>query len=64
MSKIRNNKGWSQFELGKRADITQGMISQIETGKIFPYPGWRRKLSEALKVDEEYLFPEINKNNE
>ncbi len=31
----------------------------METGKKFPFPGWRKRLSEALEIKEEILFPEI-----
>jgi len=55
----RKKKGLSQFQLAKISDINQGDISQIENEKIFPYPGWRKRLANALKVDERYLFPEI-----
>ena len=61
VKKIRKDKDLSQFELSKKSNITQSDISQIENGKIFPYPGWRKRLSEALKVPEVELFPEIEK---
>ncbi len=59
VKKEREKKNWSQFQLAKKSNINQGDISQIENEKIFPYPGWRKRLSEALEVKEEYLFPEI-----
>ena len=59
VKKTRKNKGLSQFELSKLSNITQSDISQIENGKIYPYQGWRKRLSEALEVPEKELFPEI-----
>jgi len=56
---FRLEKGLTQFELSKISNITQADLSQIERGKIHPYPGWRRRLSKALSVKEKYLFPEI-----
>ncbi|MFW6017022.1 MAG: helix-turn-helix domain-containing protein [bacterium] len=64
VKKEREKRNWSQFQLAKKANINQGDISQIENGKIFPYPGWRKRLAEALGVEEQYLFPEINKSQE
>jgi len=31
-------------------------ISRIESGKIYPYPGWRQRIAEALEVSEDVLF--------
>jgi len=59
--KARNNKKMTQFELSKKSNITQAALSQIENGKIYPYPGWRKRIAEALKKREYYLFPEIAK---
>lgn len=59
--KARNNKGMTQFELSKKSNITQADLSQIENGRIFPYPGWRERIAIALNKEENYLFPEIAK---
>ncbi|MFW5987862.1 MAG: helix-turn-helix domain-containing protein [bacterium] len=60
----RRKKGWSQLELAMKTKINQSDISQIENSKIYPYPGWRKKLAEALGADEEFLFPDIKKKKE
>jgi transcriptional regulator with XRE-family HTH domain len=52
----------SQFQLGKLADVHPAEISRLERGRIYPYPGWRRKLAEALgwPVERaEELFEEV-----
>lgn len=54
----RRGRGWTQFELARRANVSPSIISQLETGKLFPYPGWRRRLAQALEVSEGDLFPE------
>lgn len=59
LKEIRNFKRLSQFQLAKRADISPADISRLENGKIFAYPGWRKKLSEALGVTEIEIWPEI-----
>jgi putative transcriptional regulator len=33
----------------------------MERNKVFPHPKWREKLAEALEVEEEKIFPKINK---
>jgi transcriptional regulator with XRE-family HTH domain len=58
LKEIRELKGLSQFELAKKADITPSDISRLENNKIFAYPGWRVRLSEALEVSEVELFPD------
>jgi len=58
LKKFRKEKEWSQFELAKRSDIPQSRISQIENGKIEAYPGWRKRISVALDVEGDKIFPE------
>lgn len=53
----RVHKGFSQAGLTQKTGISSSIISAIENGKIFPYPGWRRRLSDALGVDEREIFP-------
>lgn len=55
---FRNKKGLTQLELAEITEIYQNDISQIETGGRKVFPGWRKRLSEALEVEEEVLFPE------
>lgn len=50
--------GLSQFGLARLSGVPSSTISRIEQHKIYPYPGWRRKLSAALNIDEAYLFPD------
>ena len=59
---IRESKGISQLQLSRTSGVAAHIISNIETGKIFPYPNWRKNLAEALKVKEKILFPEVDKN--
>lgn len=52
-------KGISQLELYKRTGISPGAISNIVNGKQIPYPGWRVRLSAALNISEEELWPDL-----
>jgi len=56
LKNIRELKGLSQFDLAKKANITPSDISRIENNKIFPYPQWRKRISDALNVPEEKIF--------
>lgn len=55
---IRTSKGLSQFSLAKIANITPADLSRIENNKIYVYPKWRKRISEALQVPEKELFPD------
>lgn len=56
----RKRQGLTQFELAKRANIHPVEIGRIERGIIKPFPGWRKRLAEALGVPEAELFPEAD----
>jgi hypothetical protein len=34
----------------------------IVNGKMTPYQGWRKRISDALEIPEETLFPESESN--
>lgn len=55
---FRKKKGLTQLDLAKITEIYQNDISQIETGGRKVFPGWRKRLAEALEVEEEVLFPD------
>lgn len=60
----RQKVGMSKTELARRANIGLSEISKIESGKIFPYPGWRRRIAEVLQVEDvESLFKEVKNDN-
>jgi len=47
---IRELAGLSQAELSRRTGISQGHISQIESGQKHPRPATVRRMAEALGV--------------
>ena len=55
---IRQDKKMSLRELAKRADISASMLSQIETGKVFPSVRSLYDIATALGVTVDYFFPE------
>jgi transcriptional regulator with XRE-family HTH domain len=57
---IRKKKNLTQLDLAKMTDIYPNYISEIERGKREAFPGWRKRLSEALEVSETELFPDID----
>jgi len=58
LREIRRIKTLSQFDLAKLSNIAPSDISRIENGKLYAHPGWRKRLSDALKVKEQEIFPE------
>ncbi len=52
----RVNRNWSKSELARRARIALTDLSRIEAKKIPAYPGWRKRLSDALEIPESALF--------
>ncbi|MGQ0551239.1 MAG: helix-turn-helix domain-containing protein [Armatimonadota bacterium] len=52
---LREQRGWSQVELGRRSRIHPADISRIEQGRLQPYRPQLRRLARALKVTEAEL---------
>lgn len=57
--KKRREKGLSLRALSRISNIYVSDLSQIERGLIRVFPGWRSRLSAALELPEETLFPEV-----
>lgn len=60
LRKFKEAAGISGLELSRRTGIAPSIISNIENNRIKPWPGWKKRLSEALKVPEFELFPECH----
>lgn len=56
----RIKRGWTQLELAFKTKIHPPLISQLESGKIYPYPSYKRKLEKIFGIDGDKLFEEIN----
>ena len=54
----REQRGWSQTELGQRAGMTQQTVSEIESGETQLKMPAAKKLADALNVSLTDLFPD------
>ncbi len=57
---IRQERQMSLRELANKADVSASMLSQIETGKVFPSVRSLYGIANALGVSVDYFFPEQN----
>ena len=48
MTKIRKEKGWSQSVLSRESGVHVSTISNIERGRLSPWPGQRVSLARAF----------------
>jgi len=53
MTKIRKQKGWSQSVLSHRSGVHVSTISNIERGRLNPWPGQRTNIARALEWPED-----------
>jgi len=52
-------QGVSHAELSRRTGIHTSTISRLVAGKVYPYPGWKRRIGEALDADGDELFKSV-----
>jgi transcriptional regulator with XRE-family HTH domain/quercetin dioxygenase-like cupin family protein len=60
---VRQEHEMSLRELADKAEISASMLSQIETGKVFPSVRSLYSIASALNVSIDYFFPEENETN-
>ena len=60
---VRQERKMSLRDLADRAEISASMLSQIETGKVFPSVRSLYGIASALSVSVDYFFPEQMNNN-
>jgi transcriptional regulator with XRE-family HTH domain/quercetin dioxygenase-like cupin family protein len=60
---VRQERKMSLRELADKAEISASMLSQIETGKVFPSVRSLYGIATALNVSVDYFFPEQNNNH-
>jgi transcriptional regulator with XRE-family HTH domain/uncharacterized cupin superfamily protein len=59
---IRQERQMSLRDLADKAEISASMLSQIETGKVFPSVRSLYGIAAALAVSVDYFFPEQGNN--
>ena len=64
LTRIRKNEGITQAELSRLTGIPRPTICHIENGKVYPFPGWKQRIGEALDIDPEILFEEVENNEQ
>jgi len=60
---IRQEHKMSLRELANKAEVSASMLSQIETGKVFPSVRSLYGIATALNVTVDYFFPDLDNNN-
>jgi transcriptional regulator with XRE-family HTH domain len=62
----RKKLGWSQARLAREAELCQATVSQIENGRLRPYPSQLLKLANAVNWsgDPEDLLGDTSTNKE
>jgi len=62
---VRQRQGLTQVQLCRLTGISPADISAIELGVRPAFPGWRRRIAEALDVkDVDWLFEEVGDDAE
>lgn len=58
----RAMRGWSQSRLAREAEMSASTISQIESGRMSPYPSQLEKIARALghAADAAQLLEEVH----
>ncbi len=56
LRELRENKGWTQKELGKKVNVSRQAINAIETGKYDPSIWLAHDLAKLFGVMIEELF--------
>lgn len=59
LKEIRMSKEISQLKLSQISGIAPCTISNIEKGRQYVFPGWKKRIASALNVSETELFPEV-----
>ena len=58
LMKALSDRGWSKRQLAHQANIASQDLYQVLGGKRPFYPNWKKRVAEALDMDEAELFEE------
>lgn len=50
LTELRQARGWSKAELARRAELVEGYVGKIESGRLVPYETQLRRIARALGV--------------
>lgn len=56
VKQFRQERGWNFEELSQRTGISISYLNEIEKGKKYPQPDYRKRLAEVLEVPYEFLI--------
>lgn len=56
LKKYRKIKGWSQFELAEKAEISEQTVNSIEGLRLWPSDKTLAKMANVLEVEMYWLF--------
>jgi predicted transcriptional regulator len=59
LREIREARKLSRMQLSLLTQINPSDLCKLEKGLVYPYPGWRKRLSNALGESEKILFPGV-----
>jgi transcriptional regulator with XRE-family HTH domain/mannose-6-phosphate isomerase-like protein (cupin superfamily) len=59
---VRQERKMSLRDLAEKAEVSASMLSQIETGKVFPSVRSLYSIADALQVSVDYFFPDQEQN--
>jgi len=63
LKEVMQRDGLSQRKLSIMAKMTSQDLNQVINGKKPFFPAWRKRISSALGMSEEELFPEYQVTN-
>lgn len=58
----RRKRGLYSRDVAAKIGVHRTTYSQVERGRLKPYPKFRRNCAEFFGIPEEELFPEVFKN--
>ncbi len=62
VKQFRQERGWNFEEFSQRTGISISYLNEIEKGKKYPQPDYRKRLAEVLELPYEFLIsPELTK---
>ncbi len=58
LREVRQARGLTATELGRRVHVDPAIIRNVEAGRIYAYPKLRRRTAQVLRVSQRELFSE------